>query len=849
MSLFYDHLAAQVTAALRSGVAVIVDPDAAFEPFVEEVAGTGAWSSLHPDTYVVDLDGTPARLARFRGSWFGLKAAVEPFLSLDGPPDPPLLVYIPAALPSPAQDVLMELVLAGQRLDWSLDKQARACMRQKFTDGVIDEVLSGGTATFLDVVRFLAQGTRAASKLRAIFPHRSDSDILLAWLAEPAHDAAITAKGADGELRKLVTSRLGLTLEDDVDLPKARARTARYVLVAEFRHDLDGDAPAALAMIPTPGTDAQREEALELSRRFRSQHADAYVVRSDQVTQELHLDTAGIDPATLGRVDTFRFEERALLGWCAKLLTDKRYAEALAVVDARGPSFWVEREVERQAQWELCRRVGELGLRIEGVSGDLPGKGASPADWVRRYAAPDGWHAMDGAQRALDTFRAQMADEAACEQAAAIALRAHETLLHKMAERFGAALAEAGWAVPGVLHQTRVVPDVVEPHGGPVAYLWVDAMRYEMGAELARLLEGVEDLHLQPAVAALPSITPVGMAALLPGASTDFFVAEQSGRLVAVVDGNPVANAKDREKHVKARVPDSVDLTLSQVLQYKPSELASRVAGKALVVVRSQEIDELGEKGNDWLARRAMAEVLGDLSRAIRKLARAGLERFVVTADHGHQFGLRKGDDMKTDAPGGETVELHRRCWIGRGGTTPAGTVRVTAGQLGYRSDLDFVFPTGLGVLKAGGDLSFHHGSTSLQELVVPVLSFRVPGAAAEAKPSGVDVRLVDAPPVVTNLFFQVTVEVTAKDLFGAEPVALRVVLLCGQEQVGHAGMADVPDFDRRTGVVRVKPGGRAQLVMRLTREDVESLKIVVLDPESTAVLAQSAALTIQLMR
>ncbi len=849
MNTFHDHLAAQVKAALRLGTAVIVDPSTAFTPFIDQVTGAVAWESDHPETSLVDLDGVAARFARFDGSWFGLKAAIEPFLAHDGPPDPPLLVYVPHELPRPTQDVLMELVLAGQRLDWALDREARTCLRQKFTDGVIDDVLAGGTATYDDVVRFLSQNTRSASKLKALYPRKSDTDILLGWLVDPAQDAAISGKGADGELLKLASSRLGLELDPTTELAKARAQVARMVLVSEFRHDLDGDPPPVVAMVPGPSTDAHRDEALELARRFRTQHAEAYVVRADQVEQELRLSQAGIDPACLGRIDTFRFEERLLLTHCAGLLAERQYARALEVAEARGPSFWVERDVGRKAQWELCRRVGELGLRLDAVAKALPGKGTSPTEWVRRYAAEDGWHAVDGAQRALETFRAQMTDEAACDQAAALTLRAHETLLHKMAERFGQALAEAGWTVPEMLHQTRIHPDVVENRGGAVAYLWVDAMRYEMGAELARLLDGVEDLHLQPAVAALPSITPVGMAALLPGASTDFFVAEQNGKLVSVVDGNPVANSKDREKHVKARVPDSVDLTLSQVLQYKPSELKGRVEGKALVVVRSQEIDELGEKGNDWLARRAMAEVLGDLSRAVRKLARAGIEHFVVTADHGHQFGLRKGDDMKTDAPGGETIELHRRCWIGRGGATPAGTQRVTAGQLGYRSNLEFVFPTGLGVLKAGGDLSFHHGSTSLQELVVPVLSFRVPGNGAEDGPSGVEVRLVDAPPAATNLFFQVTVEITATYMFATEPVPVRVVLLSGQEQVGHAGMADVPDFDRQSGVARIKPGSRAQLVMRLTREDVESLKVVVLDPDSAAVLAQSAALPVQLMR
>jgi hypothetical protein len=117
-----------------------------------------------------------------------------------------------------------------------------------------------------------------------------------------------------------------------------------------------------------------------------------------------------------------------------------------------------------------------------------------------------------------------------------------------------------------------------------------------------------------------------------------------------------------------------------------------------------------------------MDTVIDNLARAIRKLAAAGVEHAVVSADHGHLFFADDRDEsMRTDAPGGDTVELHRRCWIGRGGATPPGCVRVAATALGYDSDLEFVFPTGAGVFKAGGDLAFHHGGPSLQELIIPV--------------------------------------------------------------------------------------------------------------------------------
>ncbi len=151
---------------------------------------------------------------------------------------------------------------------------------------------------------------------------------------------------------------------------------------------------------------------------------------------------------------------------------------------------------------------------------------------------------------------------------------------------------------------------------------------------------------------------------------------------------------------------------------------------------------------------------------------------------------------MKIDAPGGESVDLHRRCWIGRGGTTAPATRRVQASELGYDSDLEFVFPAGLGVFKAGGDLSFHHGSTSLAGTghpsgVVPHHATAVGGARSSCVArAGRGARRPTARPGRVG-----AVMVTAPVADG--PLAVRVVLVSEQDQVGQAGMTIGAELDR----------------------------------------------------
>src|SRR5207302_171143 len=161
------------------------------------------------------------------------------------------------------------------------------------------------------------------------------------------------------------------------------------------------------------------------------------------------------------------------------------------------------------------------------IDGELKKPPTSPAAWVSAYEA--GWFEVDRLQRRLESWVGQLDDEPEAEHAIAVVRLAHDELLKRMAIGFGKALAQSGWAVTDVLPQTSVYPEAVRSAGKRVAYFLVDALRYEMGCELRDQLQGAEELAIRPAIAMLPTITPVGMAALLPGASASFSVVESKG--------------------------------------------------------------------------------------------------------------------------------------------------------------------------------------------------------------------------------------------------------------------------------------------------------------------------------
>jgi hypothetical protein len=855
MHPLHDYVEKQLSDHLKERRCVVFyDPRREFAPFIAELRGGG-----DPGTGVatVTVGGASARLAEYRGSFFEIRAQVEPFLAGDDPER--VIVYLPGVEHDRRGSTLMEIEKAGRDWEPQLKRLARNVLRQRYTDGVIDDRLAPERVTYEDLARAASDSTgEPPSILKAIFHDTPGTDALLAaWLVGDARDAEIDAKEATRELVKLVRSRLGLALPDGAPLAKLRALLLRYVLAGEFRGDLRCPEPASLESVPAPGTKEEQAAVHALALALRTSFASAYAAMADRVEAELGLRDAKIPAEALGSIDTFRFEERALLGHAGALIAGRRFGEALTLVTEREQSFWLDRDFARKAQWEASRRMAELGQVAAAVLAQLPAFAARPVqDWLAAYTSPPpepasdtaaapepaAWYRLDQAQRRLEAWVASLDDEPG-EKPLGVVRRLYEDACHAMVEGFTRALAKAGWTVPGALHQTKIWSEVVADRPRPVAYFFVDAMRFEMGLDLIERLPKSAEVSARPAVSVLPSITPLGMAALLPGASGSYAAVEEKGKLGARIEDVFLPDLGARRKFAAARVPRLVDLTLDELLSLQPTKLAKKVEGAQVVIVRSQEIDHAGETGFTFQARQVMDTVIDNLARAVRKLAMAGVEHSVVTADHGHLFFPTDRDEsMRTSSPGGDQVELHRRCWIGRGGATPPGCVRVAASALGYASDLEFVFPTGSGVFRAGGDLAFHHGGTSLQEMVVPVLSVRLK-MRESVRPAASAVSVSGLPPAVTNRIFSVALELGGQNLsLFSSPMVVRPLLMASGKQVGNAVMAVDAALDRVTGSVTLQPGKVTTVAFLLTDESAPSLRVVVQDPANDAELYRSPA-------
>jgi hypothetical protein len=310
------------------------------------------------------------------------------------------------------------------------------------------------------------------------------------------------------------------------------------------------------------------------------------------------------------------------------------------------------------------------------------------------------------------------------------------------------------------------------------AYVWVDALRFEMGRELAESLAENFEVSCEPAVATVPTITEIGMAALLPGSEKHVTAATaREGKVALTIDGVMVRDRKERLALLRSIADVEVlDLKLEDLLPKPKKKVEDSVRKAGLILMTSQEIDSLCEGDNVPFARTRMDSILHDLHRAFRVLAKLGVKKFVVVADHGYIFGEELDDSMKIDPPRGETIDLHRRVWIGRGGEASDSFLRARLDDFNLGPDLEIATPWGFGGFKvSGGAKAFFHGGLSLQELIIPVLTLSPRPRAAVEQGCGFDWMLVPGSQKISTRFFSVQVKGVTADLFESEPPKIRI--------------------------------------------------------------------------
>ncbi|MDP9363433.1 MAG: PglZ domain-containing protein [Chloroflexota bacterium] len=793
MGVVKDHLRGLVERQVgEHGIVVWFDPDGHYAAFVRELALTDA------------------RVETYDGSFFALRHRLDPLLDLAAEAPPRLVVYVPVGHDR-ACEALIELTHAGvvmrpgrssPLLNTRLAVVAKAALRPLLGKPELAEIekqIDANRLTLEDVDKLGGADGTTGGLISVIFDTTNPREVALAFLDGDRFDNEIAKRHAVSEVAAFLGRAFGVDLPATADCLNLRSSLARHVLMTEFVGSLRGPLPAQLSSVKIAADQDARDACVNLVREWRNRRdlRESYADHADRVEQELQVSTLGLGWEQARGCETFAAVETLLQA----AVEDRAMRSAEGdpaprdAVEGRLRGFWSswpERYPAVQPRWQIDQAALDLLGAAEIIERDLKTMTSGPEAILRRYGeGADGqepWCLLDTHHRHLER-RAEGFDvgsgHESLEKLLAHARRRYREVGEALSERYLRLLAQANFHAPGFRRQTETYAACVAPalREGKTAYVLVDALRHEMACELARSMPADYEVSVDLALGTVPTITPVGMAACLPGAEDRVrVVPAAAGKLALEVDGTVLKSREDRVQWLseRATIPSTGELakvyeTKLETLLRPSRAVQTGIKQADLILVTSQEIDELAESGNVAMARRIMDDTLVQLQRAVRKLADLGCATIVLTADHGHLFADELDTDTKIDPPGGETALLHRRVWVGKGGASSPACLRAALAALGVGEDLDVAVPWGFGGFKAAGSATgYFHGGMSPQEMAIPVLVVTAKaGAAAPASDVRWGIKLGSKK--ITTRFVSVEVAGAATGLFAPSLPRVRI--------------------------------------------------------------------------
>lgn len=830
---------------------------------------------------VAGLDLGGAAVERFETSVFELRKRLEPYLGDTEPPQ--LVVYIPEA-ESKVGAAFCEIGAAGvvmrpgkqpPVLNTRLAVIARTALKTVMGDEGVEAIVKqaeSGQLSLADLDSLAEQGKGAQTgALSVVFETANAPDVALRFLHDPSLDDDIGRKGAAVGLADLLALTYGVDLDPTHPLEELRSSLARYLFVTEIHSFADGGMLEPLREVPHAPSGPLRAACVQLVTAWRNRRdlAASYLVAASRVEEDLGLaEQSELDASFLTRCETVRAFDELLYQQLEERLLDAADEEVVSLAEDRQAGFWATVSPDVMERWALLAAIGRVRVDAVRLSEQLRSLPTDAEALVRLYR--DGseqgssWASLDGYQRHMERrfhhFDLDHTRHTKTEKVVTKARDDYARAAGALAEAFGKSVLAVGLRVSGVPRQVETFGRFVEPHrkeNQKVGYLLVDGLRFEMAEELARSLGDDIKFDLTSTLGTLPSITEVGMAALMPRADQDpVLEGVGSGKLALRIGEHRLRGRKDRMAYLAEYIGDGFEeVRLDAILPPRGRLKTQLKEATFACVTATEELDGLCEKGNVAMARRLMDDVLLQVRRGVRVLFDLGFEVVVITADHGFLFGEVLDEGSKIEAPGGKTADLHRRVWVGNGGAKSESTFRVTAKDVGLGGDLEIVVPKGIGAFKAkGASTAYFHGGASPQELVVPVLTVR-PGRPSTRPSASVEWGIHLGTRSVSALAVTATITGQSTGLFGTDAPLVRVEVRDGRKVISRT-LAASYGLEETTGLVQLRPlkgpedqdlGVEANTVtLLLEAPKGEKVRLVLVDANTEKTLAKQDDLAVE---
>ena len=842
MGVIADHIKRKLEQDLRSkGLLIWLDKNNEFTALVDRWIEQKKEGLFHYDIFA------------FRGSFLELMVQSKHVLSAKDMPK--CVIHMPGFNQDDIRETpLLESYKSGSRWRVSLETMTKEAAQGRLSEEQVQYLLSQKNQNLSQVEDYISQEEGIPQEIKNLLRKYSEDGFVLEFIKNPATINKELCLPEDKRFPILLDyfgKLVGLDetwqrdwnqgqidyrhTDDQVDL------LVSYLMAIEFVNDLRADPSSERLVRLKKKQKEYANKSTVLLHTLRQKEPKLYIKLSEQVEANLTADECNLNPTDLGSLDTFRFEADTFLSEAMLTLQNREWDKALNLALVRLPissnkrkkgnianTFWLQQDKSRLWLWEWIAVAADLGIETERVkleviqqTNDKLGLSEATELYAQR------WWKVDKLHREFSSLSERyLSTHSDLHINAFIEIRKslysmHRDCVDEQSFLWNQICDNKGFLPEDKLQQRNFFSNWVKPaltKNKKTAVLFVDALRYELGDVLADELEAL--CGSKPPVlnmlAELPTITAVGMNALIPVVENSKLTPlyDKKGFVTGFQGGQrQVKTPAEREKTLRDHSGvETAWIPLKDLLSFTGRKLKNFVSSD-LLVVTALDIDKMGESGAGDYGINYFETGIARLKTAVTKLHENGYEQFIITSDHGFLLGdesLESGRASKL-----ESVDRRYARGAERGGEN---LVSVHAHQLNYEStgntdDDWFVFERSTHLLVNQSRTSFYHGGNSLQERLVPVISFSLTQVANDSSGTfGLEVeKLADA-----LGFHRVTVTVTSKvqGMFSLPQV--EVQLVSDQEEAVEVEIGELIGAVRTGDLLTLPVDEKAELYFKL---------------------------------
>ena len=757
-----------------------------------------------------------------------------------------LIIYLPIKKPVKEQDKQKNpyqiFAIGGSEFPADDGDEYQALCHKAMPDHVadIDRLFAAGIPDFA-TIDAIKKGNNWPT-LRTLLKEESQKEILVAILSPSAtQEAALEGDSAwVPEVIQFASSALGLKLKTkSTKWAFISEELWRYILFSEFVFDLPMELPEDLRDVPAASAE-YKDIIYAVCDTLRSfdKHQVAYMDMAKKVETQFNLEKRMSRFEDFGHRDTFSFEERTFLRVFVENVFSGNISKAHDVANNRKKSIWVRNTDERQILWTIAERALELLNEIDVLKAIMPKNFKDLNSILTSYC--DRLQKVDKLQR---TFEQAITDsDGQCDplnEFIDVSRKKYLEFIEENQKTFISLVQKEGWPVSGQLRNTQVFDTFVAPSlesREKVAFIMVDALRYELALDLRNKLSEEYVVELYPVCAQLPTTTDVGMASLMPAADSKLILIRDNEDLVPSLAGIKIKTPSDRLQYIKSIYGDRCHMAdLDDLLKKKNLKLPETTQ---LLILKTTDIDNIGEimPGE---APRIIPTLIKKMISAVSKLASHGFKKAIFATDHGFVLFNEQepGDTVKK--PDGAWLKAKQRSLLGCGSSN-LGTVLFDIAHVGIRGEAEhYVVPKTFGTFSKG--LPYSHEGLSLQECVLPVLSVNLQ-KETKAESGTIDIILSYKGGATTITTRRPMIEISwfNPDIFASE-IEFQLEAYAKGKLVGEA--TSCSHLNPSTNLIGIQPGKAIKVPLKMHEDFYGSFEVKAMDPITQVVYGNTIKL------